>query len=260
MTQPAWAIRSRLCSTLIVVQPDGRLVEQVERRSTVGGGAGREQLADQAQSSPLAPRERRGRLAEGQVSEADGHQLLERRSELGLVGERRQPECLGGAEVEQVGDAPAVDPAGEHLVAVATAPAGIAGQLDPGEEAHVRSEATAALAALAATALDVEREVLGGQAARPGVVGGGEASAHPVEGAEDLGQLGLVGGSESLDDVGLGAAVVTEGLDTPVAFDRDVLRMSPEKAGAYWIDRLVRDRLKPLLALQSAATDPAPRR
>ena len=118
MTQSAVLMTSRLCSTtttvlprstsrlehveqladVVEVQAGRRLVEEVERPAGVGPG----QLGGQLDALGLAAGERRRRLAEREVAEADVGQRLQDAADLRDVGEQLQR--LADAHVQHVGD------------------------------------------------------------------------------------------------------------------------------------------------------------
>ena len=102
------------------------------------------------------PLKRRRRLAKPEVAEAD---VLQRAQ---LVRDRRevleQRQRLIDGEIEHVGDRLAAVPDLERLAVVAAALALLARHIDVRQEVHLDRDDAVALAALAAAALDVERE------------------------------------------------------------------------------------------------------
>ena len=112
----------------------------------------------------LAARQRRRRLAERDVAEADA---LERAQ---LVRDRRQVleqrQRLVDRQLEHVGDRLAAVLDLERLAVVAAALALLARHVDVGQEVHLDRDDAVALARLAAAALDVEREASRLEAAR----------------------------------------------------------------------------------------------
>ena len=87
-------------------------------------------------------------------------------------------------EVEQVGDAVAVELDGERLLIVTASVTYFAEDVDVGQEVHLDAALTLALAGLAASALHVEGETAGLVAALAGLGQHGEEVAH---GGEDAG-------------------------------------------------------------------------
>src|SRR5579875_296729 len=147
---------------VVEVQAGGRLVEDVERAP---GGAPR-QFLGQLDALRLAARQRRRRLADMDVAQADA---LERRQLLADRRHRRE-ECRAFLDrhVEHVGDALALEPDFERLAIVALALADVALDVDVGQEVHFDLDDAVALAGLAAPAFDVERETARPVAARLG--------------------------------------------------------------------------------------------
>ena len=116
--------------------------------------ARRRQLLRQLDALRLAAAERRRRLADLDVAEADFLQHLhlvadagDRLEEVGRVLDRH---------VEHVGDRLALELHLERLAVVAGAVADVAGDVDVGQEVHLDLDQAVALARLAAAALDVE--------------------------------------------------------------------------------------------------------
>ena len=137
---------------VLEVQAGRRLVEDVERAA----GAAPRQFLRQLHALRLAAAQRRRRLAELDVAEAD---VLQRPQ---LVGDRRevleQRQRLVDGQVEHVGDRLAAVLDLERLAVVAPALALLARHVDVGQEVHLDGDDAVALARLAAPALDVERE------------------------------------------------------------------------------------------------------
>ena len=104
----------------------------------------------------LAARERRRRLAERHVVEADVVQRLQAAADLRDLREER--ERLLDRHLEHVGDRLALEAHLERLAVVALALARLARDVDVGQEVHLDLDLAVALARLAAAALDVERE------------------------------------------------------------------------------------------------------
>ena len=158
-------------------RPGRRLVEDVERAP---GGAPR-QLLRQLHPLRLAAGERRRLLADLDVAEADPHQRRH------LLADRRHrgEERLGvlHRHVEHVGDALALEQDLQRLAVVALALAGLAGDVDVGQEVHLDLDDAVALAGLAAPALDVEAEPPRLVAARLALRQPGEPVADRAEGA-----------------------------------------------------------------------------
>ena len=122
------------------------------------------QLLGELHALRLAARQRRRRLPELDVAEAD---VLQRPQ---LVGDRRevleQRQRLIDGQLEHVGDRLAAVLDLERLAVVAAALALLARDVDVGQEVHLDRDDAVALARLAAAALDVEREAAGPEAAR----------------------------------------------------------------------------------------------
>ena len=177
MIQSAVLITSRLCSITSTVLPSStsrcstseqpahvlevqagrRLVEDVERAA---GGALAE-LGRQLHALRLAARQRRRRLAEPHVAEADVDQRLQVPRDRRLV--REELERLLDRHVEHLGDVLALERDVERVAVVALALAHLARHVHVGEEVHLDLDRAVALARLAAAALHVE-----GEAARAG--------------------------------------------------------------------------------------------
>ena len=124
----------------------------------------RDSSFDELHALRFAAAQRRRRLAELDVAEAD---VLQRPK---LVRDRRkvleQRQRLIDGEVEHVGDRLAAVLDLERLAVVAAALALLARHVDVGQEVHLDGDDAVALARLAASALDVEREAPGPEAAR----------------------------------------------------------------------------------------------
>src|SRR5439155_25817746 len=103
---------------------------------------------------------RRGRgLAELDEVEADVVQRLQIPSQLRDLGEER--ERLLDRHRQDVRDRLALEADLERLAVVARALAGLAGDVDVGQEVHLDLDLAVSLAGLAAAAADVEREAAG---------------------------------------------------------------------------------------------------
>src|SRR5688500_229213 len=134
------------------VEAGRRLIENVE------GSAGRppRQLGRELDALRLAARQRGRRLAEVDVSEPDVVERLELVLDVGHG--REELERFGDGHLQDVGDRLALEVDLERLAVVALALAHLAGDVDVWQELHLDLEDPVALAVLAATALDVERE------------------------------------------------------------------------------------------------------
>ena len=143
---------------VVEVQAGGRLVEQEQLARLRAAGLG--EVAGELQALRFAARERRHRLAEAQVVEADVLQRAQRRHQLGFVAE--EVERLGDGQLEHVGDRLAVDLDLEDLGAEAPAVAVRAAQVDVGEELHLDVLEAVAAAGRAAAVARVEAEGAGG--------------------------------------------------------------------------------------------------
>ena len=171
---------------VVEVQPGRRLVEEKERPRAALLPARPGEVAGELEALGLAAAERRDRLAELQVAEPDPLQRLERRGDVGPVGEERRG--LGDGQVEDVGDRGR--PAQlhlEHLGAVAAAVAVGAAQVDVGEELHLDVLEAVAAAGRAAAGAGVEAEGARRVAALLRERLGGEERADAVEGADVAG-------------------------------------------------------------------------
>ena len=183
MIQSAVLMTSRLCSMtstvlpwstsrdstveqpadVLEVQAGGGLVEEVDR--VAGGALG--QLGGQLHPLRLAARQRRRRLAEAHVAEADVDQRLHVAGDRRLVGE--ELERLLARQVEHLGDVLALERDVERVAVVAGALAHLARHVDVGQEVHLDLDRAVAGARLAAAALDVEAEPPGQVAADLGL-------------------------------------------------------------------------------------------
>src|SRR5206468_2688093 len=164
--------------------------EDVERLA--GGAAG--QLLGELDALRLAAAERRRRLPDLDVAEADFLQHLhlvadagDRLEELARVLDRH---------VEHVGDAAALELHLQRFAVVAGAVADVAGDVDVGQEVHLDLDQAVALARLAAAALDVEGEAAGLVAARLAFGQAGEPVADLGEGAGVGGGVGARGAAD----------------------------------------------------------------
>ena len=137
------------------VQARRRLVEDVER---LARRAARE-LCRELDALRLAARERRRRLAELDVAEADILDDLQLPRDARHIGE--EVDGLVDRHVEDFGDVLALVADLERLAVVARALADLAGHVDVGQEVHLDLEDAVAFAGLAAAALDVEAEAAG---------------------------------------------------------------------------------------------------
>ena len=172
MIQSACLITSRLCSITSTVlpastsrcstsssfsmsakcKPGRRLVEDVERPP----GRDLRELRGELHALRLAPGERRRRLAELDVVEADVVQRLQPAPELRDLGE--EPQRFLDRHLEHVRDRLALEAHLERLAVVAAPMAGLARHVDVGQEVHLDLDRPVALAGLAAPAAHVERE------------------------------------------------------------------------------------------------------
>ena len=135
---------------VLEMEAGGRLVEDVER---LAGGAPR-QLLRQLDALRLAAAERRRRLADLDVAEAD---LLQHAHLVADAGDRlEEARPRPRRHVEHVGDRVALELHLQRLAVVAGAVAHVAGDVDVGQEVHLDLDQAVALARLAAAALDVE--------------------------------------------------------------------------------------------------------
>src|SRR5262249_32444267 len=145
------------------VQSGRRLVEDVEGRS----GRDLRELGRELDPLRLATRQRRRRLAEADVAEADRVERLPPPAGLGEgVGEL---ERLFDRHVQDVGDRLALEADRQRLAVVAPALTLLALDVDVGQEVHLDLDLAVTAADLAAPALDVEREAPWLVAARAGL-------------------------------------------------------------------------------------------
>ena len=119
-------------------------------------GVGPGQLGGQLDALGFAAGERRRRLAQRDVAQADVVQRLEDLADPRHVGE--QLERGGDRHVEHVGDRPAVELDGQGLGRVAGAAAGVAGDPDIRQEVHLDPFLPGPLAGLAPAAGLIEAE------------------------------------------------------------------------------------------------------
>src|SRR5262249_37488935 len=140
---------------VLEVQAGGRFVEDVESAAGVALG----ELARQLDPLRLAARQRRRRLAERDVAEADVLQRLQDAAQLAVVLE--QAHRVGDGGLEDVGDSASLPVSPQRRVVVAPAAADLAGDVDVGQEVHLDLADAVPLAGLAAAAAHVEREAAG---------------------------------------------------------------------------------------------------
>ena len=162
---------------VLEVQAGGRLVEHVD------GAAGRALLQLRGQLDPLrlAAGQRRRRLPEPDVAQADLDKRLHVPGDRGHRGE--EVDGLLDRHVEHLGDGLALVVHLERLAVVARAVADLARDVDVRQEVHLDLDRAVAGARLAAAALDVEREPALEVAAHLGLRGRGEELADVVEDA-----------------------------------------------------------------------------
>ena len=137
---------------VVEVQPGRRFVQQVQRPAGVGSG----QLRGQFDPLGLAAGQRRGGLTQGDVIQPDVAQRLQHAGDLLVPGEQFQR--FADRHCQYVGDRLAVVLHLQRRRAVLTSAAILARHPDVGQEVHFDLQLSAALARLAATAGDVERE------------------------------------------------------------------------------------------------------
>ena len=162
------AERAEQLRDVVEVQAGRRLVEQEQRRAFRLALGRFGEVTGELQALRLAARERRHRLTEPQVVEADRDQRLEAAQHVAVAGEERGG--LGHRHVEHVGDA-ARGPATAHhlhlegLGAVAASVAVGAAQVHVREELHLDVLEAVARAGRAAPGARVEAERAGRVAA-----------------------------------------------------------------------------------------------
>ena len=175
---------------LVHVQAGGGLVQDVERAGQVALA----ELAGDFDALGLAAGQGGGGLAELDVFQADLGEHVELAHERRVVGEELTRLAHGhGQHVRDV-LAPVLHLQGLGVVALALA--GLAGDVDVGQEVHLDLDLAVALARLAPAALDVEGEPAGLVAARARLLGPGEDLADLVE---NLGVGGRVGARGAAD-------------------------------------------------------------
>src|SRR5690349_12470160 len=138
------------------VQPGCRLVEDVDG---VLGALQFRELAGDFDALRFAARERRGRLSERQVAEAEVVEYLDAFADGRLAGEER--DALLDGHIEDVGDGFSAEGDFERFGSEARAFAYAAGDLDIGHEVELSGDDAFALTLLAAAALHVEAEAAG---------------------------------------------------------------------------------------------------
>ena len=160
---------------VVEVQARGRFVENVEQPLS----AARRQVRRDLDTLRLASRERRGRLAEPDVAEADLVEHLQAAQHLHRAAEELQR--LAHCEVQDLGDVAALVLHVEHRRLETLAVAVFARHVHVGEELHLDLHLALALARLAAATGHVEREGTGREPAAAGVLGRGEQFADRIE-------------------------------------------------------------------------------
>ncbi len=160
---------------VLEVQASGRLVEQIDR--VAGGAFG--QLRGQLDPLRLAAGQRRSRLAEADITEADIDEGLEMAGDRRLVGE--ELEAIGDRHVQDVGDAHALEQDLERVPVVPSALAHFTRHVHVRQEVHLDLDRAVAGAGLAAAAGHVEREPTGLITTDLGLVGLGEQLADVIE-------------------------------------------------------------------------------
>src|SRR5436190_1089099 len=134
------------------VQPGRRLVEDVERPP----GRDLRELGRELHALRLAARDGRRRLAELDVLEADVVQCLQPAPQLRDL--REEAEGLLDRHLQDVGDRLPLEADLKGLTVVAPSVAGLARNVDVGQEVHLDLDRPVALARLTAATADVERE------------------------------------------------------------------------------------------------------
>jgi len=165
------------------VQALGRLVQDEEAARAPGIHDVRQEL----DALELAARERRQRLADPEVPEAELLHDAEGAGH-GRFG-REQLTGLGAGQVEDVGNGVAAVPHLEHLGAVALSAAFVAGDINVGQELHLDPFRALALAHGALAAGRIEREVPRREAGAPGLRHGRESLPDAVEESDIRGRV-----------------------------------------------------------------------
>ena len=160
---------------IVRVETRGRLVEDIDGAPR---GALRK-LGRELDALGFAAGERRRRLAEADIAEADLAERAELRFKLWKVAEEFERFLHG--HFQHVRDALALVVHLERFAVVALALADLAGHVNIGQEVHLDLELTVARAGLAAAAAHIEAEAARAVAARLRVRRGGEEVADVVE-------------------------------------------------------------------------------
>src|SRR5690606_15545787 len=136
--------RSQQFTNIVKVKAGGRPVKNEKRAVVRCLGEVRRELY----ALGLAARERRRRLADPQVAQADGVEHLKFCDELFDVSE--EDDRLSDGHVEDIRDTLALVFNGEYLVTETRTAAVLAGEFNVGEKLHLDGDGAAALACLAA--------------------------------------------------------------------------------------------------------------
>src|SRR5918995_1503170 len=169
------AERRQQLGDVVEVQPGGRLVENIKHAVA----ALRRQMCRDLDALRFPARQRRRRLAQTEIAEADLVEHLQAAQDLGGAAEKCQR--LAHGEIEDLIDAAAAVLHFEHLRLEALALALLARHEHVGEELHLDLDFPFTLAGFTAAAGNVEGEVAGREPARAGVLGRGEQLADRVE-------------------------------------------------------------------------------
>ena len=146
---------SRSLLDVVEVEAGGGFVEEIERAA--GGALG--EFLGELDALGFAAGQRGGLLADLDVAEADALQRIH------LVAHGRHgAEEFGGfvdGHVQHIGDGLVLELDVQRFTVVALSVAGIAGDIDIGQEVHLDLDDAIALAGFAAATLDVEGEASG---------------------------------------------------------------------------------------------------
>ncbi len=171
---------------VVKMQAGRGLVEQEQRVAVADGVAapvrGSGQKTRKLQPLCFAARQRRHRLAELEVIQADIDQRLQRADDIRRMVEKCQ--CVGHGQIKHVGDRFAFERDLEDLGAVASAVAVRAAQVYVGQELHFHMLKAVAAAGRAAAGAGIETESARGVSARLCQRRTGVTAAYRIEGAD----------------------------------------------------------------------------
>ncbi len=187
------AERAEQTCDVLEMQAGGRLVEQ--EQLPAHGAAGK--VLGKLEALRLAAGQRRHRLAQVQILQADCGERFEYAQDVRRIGKECQR--LGDGELEHICDrqgllaALAVHPYIEHFVAIPSAVAVRAAQVDVGQELHLDMFEAGARTGRTAPVARIEAEGAGGIAALARQRIRGKTFADGIEGADIAGRIGARG-------------------------------------------------------------------